>query len=172
MKTYKLLLGYLDTPERALEAADKARRAGFGGLDLFSPYPVHGFEEALGLKPSWVPSIAKVMLIAGAGLAFLLQAWTSAVDWPINVGGKPLVSWPAFMPVVFEGAVLLAGLATFMSLMHFLRAWPGKRPAVASRRLTVDRFALAIPAADEADCDRIKDFLKGCGIDEIEIREN
>lgn len=172
MKPRKVVLGYFDSPEMALDVSEKARERGFRELDLIGPYAVHGFEQALGLKESRVPWIAKTFLALGALLAFLLQAWTSSTDWPINVGGKPLVSWPAFVPIIFEGAVLLAGLSTFLALMHFLRAYPFKRPRIYNERLTNDRFALVIPFENDGDSGAIVDFLKGCGVDEIERHDS
>jgi hypothetical protein len=102
MANQKAVVGYIDHPDRFLELAQKARREGFKNLDAVMPFAVHGFEKALGIKKSWIPKAAKTMLVVGAGLGFLLQTWTMAVDWPINVGGKALISWPAYIPIVFE----------------------------------------------------------------------
>jgi hypothetical protein len=96
--------------QELLDAALEARQAGFEVYDVYTPFPVHGMDQAAGLRPSRLTWIA---LIAGAvGLMFGLglQVWTSAYDWPLNVGGKPFNSFPLFIPVTFELTVLFSGL--------------------------------------------------------------
>lgn len=166
-----VVVGFIRTPEMLLEVGAKCRERGWRDLDAFMPYPIHGFEVALGLKKSLVPTAAKTMLVAGAGLGFIFQAWTSAVDWPLNVGGKPLVSWPALIPVVFECGVLLAGLTTIITLFHSGRFFPGKtifdKTKIIDERLTDDRFALLVPIKGNGTPAEIAEFLKQCGADEI-----
>jgi hypothetical protein len=170
----QMVVGYIDTPEQLLATGEKCRARGWLELDAIMPYPVHGFERALGIRGSWIPSAAKTMLIVGATLGFALQAWTSATDWPINVGGKPLVSWPAFIPVVFECGVLAAGLTTFFALLHSGRLFPGKfmfgkRRAVPNPRLTNDRFALLVPTEINGTRIEIESFLRECGVNEFDF---
>jgi hypothetical protein len=101
-------------------------------------------EEVLGLKPSIVPWATLAGGTLGFALALHLQIWTSAYDWPINVGGKPLISGPAFIPILFELTVLLAGLATAF-FMFALNGMPNSRRNPFDPRITDDRFALYIP---------------------------
>src|SRR5262245_37589460 len=96
------VLALYEDPDTLLRAAAQVREHGFAGADAYTPYPVHGLSEALGIRRSWVPYVTLVMGLIGAGLGLLLQIWTSAVDWPIIVGGKPFVSLPAFIPITFE----------------------------------------------------------------------
>jgi hypothetical protein len=91
------VLALYDDPDKLLRAATLAREHGFANLDAYTPYAVHGMSEALGVKKSWVPWVTLVMGLTGACLALTFEIWTSAVDWPINVGGKPMVSLPAFI---------------------------------------------------------------------------
>jgi Alternative complex III, ActD subunit len=131
-------------PDTLLAAAARAKAHGFADLDAYTPYPVHGLSEALGIKKSWVPYVTLVMGLAGAALALWFEIWTSAVDWPLNVGGKPFVSLPAFIPVTFEGGVLIGGTMTLTAL--FLACGlPNLNAAILDRSLTDDRFALLIP---------------------------
>jgi Alternative complex III, ActD subunit len=167
MAKSKVIVGIIDDPDLFLDVGTKARDKKYKGLDGIMPYPVHGFEESLGLKKSWLPSAAKLMLVVGAGLGFLFQAWTSAVDWPINVGGKPLISWQAFIPVVFESGVLLAGITTFFALMHVGRFFPTKNARVIKESLTDDQFALLVPVKGNGNRNDIIEFFKGAGIDDV-----
>jgi hypothetical protein len=103
--------------EAPLLAAVRALRAeGHDQLDLHSPVPLHGADEALGLKRSIVPRIALVAGVIGAASGYLMQWWMVGVDFPINVGGRPPHSPPAFIPVTFELGVLFSALAIFFGL--------------------------------------------------------
>jgi hypothetical protein len=129
-----------------LEATREARAAGFRVQDVYTPYPVHGMDEAMGLRPSRLTFACFALGLAGAGFALWLQEWTSGIDWPLNVGGKPLSSLPAFIPVAFEMTVLLAGLGTVAALFARARLVPRPRPRFLLPGVTRDRFALALEA--------------------------
>ena len=86
------VLALYDDPDKLLVAAAVAREHGFPDLDAFTPYAVHGLSEALGIRKSWVPYVTLVMGLSGATLGLTFMIWTSAYDWPINVGGKPMIS--------------------------------------------------------------------------------
>src|SRR5947208_1050305 len=92
--------------QKTVRAATKIREMGFKKFDAISPYPVHGMEEAVGIPRSVIPYVTFVGGILGCCVAVLLTIWTSAYDWPINVGGKPNNSLPAFIPIFFELTVL------------------------------------------------------------------
>lgn len=143
------VMGFYDDPHDLLLVTEKARvDMGFKNMDAYTPYPVHGIEEALGLKMSWVATAARVGLLGGAFLGFMLQSWTSAVDWPINIGGKPFISWPAWVPVTFETGVLFAGFINLLAMMFACGLYPKPKTMVLSRRITNDRFVLVIPVKD------------------------
>src|SRR5689334_9955529 len=102
------VIGFYQDPHALLEATAKARDAKYKDFDAFTPYPVHGMDAAQGLKRSSLPFVTFAAGITGCSLGFLLQYWTSVVDWPLIVGGKPFNSWPAFVPVMFECTILFA----------------------------------------------------------------
>ena len=113
-RTY--LLARFPSEGGLLEAARALRGQGLAELDLHTPVPIHGAEEALGLKRSVVPRIALVAGLIGAASGYLMQWWMVGVDFPINVGGRPPHSPPAFIPVTFELGVLFAALSIFFGL--------------------------------------------------------
>ena len=133
-----------------LDAVKAARADGFTIVDVYSPYPVHGLEEAMGLRRSRLPQVA-----FGAGLAALVfgmgfQFYIAAFDWPLDVGGKPLNSALAFLPITFELTVLLAGLAVTAAFFLRCRLFPGARPIGLGEAATLEGFALVVCAlADE-----------------------
>ena len=106
------VIGFFSDPHDLLKATEKVRDSHFKNFDAFTPYPVHGMDAAQGLKRSPLPFVTFAAGLTGCTLGFMLQYWTSVVDWPLIVGGKPFNSWPAFVPIMFECTILFAGLAT------------------------------------------------------------
>jgi hypothetical protein len=117
-------------------------------VDAFTPYAVHGLDKAMGLRRSRLPFVCFAAAMLGAAFALSLQIYTSSVAWPINVGGKPFVSWPAFIPVAFELTVLFAALISAFTFFGRSKLFPGNRQ-IALSRVTDDRFALVLQAEDE-----------------------
>jgi hypothetical protein len=144
------VIGFFDEPGKLIEATKKVRDAKYLSFDTYTPYPVHGLEHAQGLGRSPVPLITFIAGLTGVSCAFLLEYWTSAVDWPLIVGGKPFNSWPAFVPIMFELTVLFAGLCTVGAMFAF-----NKLPNVTKKSfdpsLTRNRFAIVIDAPDPID---------------------
>lgn len=167
-KPVRGLLALYDNPDALIHAAARAREHGFDGIDAFTPYPVHGLSEALGVRKSWVPYVTLVMGLSGAALGLLFEIWVSAIDWPLNVGGKPMVSLPAFIPVMFESGVLLGGTMTLAALLFACRL-PNLRGPVLDPHITNDRFALFVPeSGPEWNEERAARFLKST--DPVEVR--
>ncbi len=163
--------GLFDDPDALVRAAARVRDAGWTRWDCHTPYPVHGLERAMGLKTSPVPYICLGAGFVGGGLAMLMQWWMSAVDFPIVIGGKPLFSWPAFVPITFELFVLLAAVSTFgaMILLCRLGRWHSPlRDTGFLGEVMSTRFAVVLSATDpifeEADA---HDVLSRAGCQEI-----
>ena len=140
----KDILGSFAKEEQLLGAVRAVRNRDWQIVDVYSPYPVHGLEELLGWRRSWLPAACLLGGLAGFGFALWLQIWTSAIDWPINVGGRPWNSLPAFVPVAFECMVLFAGLGLVFAWLCRCGLYPGSnsRPPLAG--VTDDRFAVAV----------------------------
>lgn len=133
--------------EHVLEATRRARTAGYVVVDVHTPYPVHGLEHAMGLAPSRLGWACLLGGALGCGLTLYFQYWTSALDWPLNVGGKPYDSLPAFVPIAFEMTVLFGGLGVVAAFFVRCRMWPGSRASPPVSRVTDDRFALVLRLA-------------------------
>ncbi len=104
-------IGEFGTPEQLIQAPKKTREAGYRHVDAYAPFPVEGLSEALRLHRSWVPFITLLGGLAGGLGGFGLQYWAAAITYPQNIGGRPLNSWPAFIPVTFELTILGASAA-------------------------------------------------------------
>jgi len=155
------------SPEELLEAARRAFAAGFRKMDAYSPFPVDGLAEAIGFHRSRVPLIVLIGGILGCLGGFFLQYWVSVVDYPINVGGRPLNSWPSFIPVTFELTILVAALSAVFGVlalnglpMPYHPVFNVERFELASR----NRFFLCIEAADATfDLDSARKFFEEVG---------
>jgi Ni/Fe-hydrogenase subunit HybB-like protein len=146
--------GVLHRPEeeRVKSAVGELRRGGYEVADVHTPYAVHGLEKVAAVPPSRLGWACAIGGLTGAGLILLFQSWTSAIDWGVDVGGKPLNSIPAFIPVTFEVGVLLAAFATVLAFFFRSRLWPGKRARAADG--TMDDQFVVVVRAENAGFDR------------------
>lgn len=169
------LLAEFHEPEPLLAGAERAWEAGYRKMDAYSPFPIEGLSEALGFHHTRLPVLVFLGGLIGCLGGFYLQYWVSAVAYPLNVGGRPYYSWPAFIPVSFELAILLAAFAAVLGMfalnglpMPYHPLFNVERFALASR----DRFFLCIEAEDpKFDRGATRKFLEGLtphGVYEVE----
>jgi hypothetical protein len=140
----RYLLACFDHEHDLLAATAAVRQSGVKIVDAFTPYPVHGLDEALGLRPSRLTWVCFVCGMLGAVGMLWFEHWTMAIDWPVNVGGKPWNSLPSDIPVAFEAAVLFAGFGSVLALFAVSRLYPGRPAHIWDPRATHDRFLLVI----------------------------
>jgi len=165
------LMAEFHSPEALLHAAERARRQGFKRMDAYTPFPIEGLAEALGVHDRRVPLIVLLGGIAGCLGGFFLQYWVAVIDYPLNVGGRPLNSWPAFIPVTFEMTILFAALSAFLGVlalnglpMPYHPVFNVEQFELASR----NRFFLCIEAGDPTfDRDGTWKFLESLGPDGV-----
>ena len=149
--TAGLLLAEYDTPEALLAAARRMRELGYHRLEAYTPYPVSGAEDALGLRPSRLPYIALGAGLTGASGAYLLQWWMTTISYPLNVGGRPPHNPLAFVPITFEMAVLFAAFASFITVLvkaDLPRLWHPVHEVPGFERASIDRFWLSVDGRD------------------------
>jgi hypothetical protein len=166
-----VMLGIFEDEDGIIGAAAAARKQGLRILEAYTPYAVHGLDRAMGLKRSRLSMVCLAAGGLGALLKLWFEIWTAAVDWPIDVGGKPWNSLPAFVPITFEVMVLFAGLATVGAFLLISRLRPGKQANLVDPRVTDDRFALMLEETDSTfDVDRVRALLEHYGAVEVSER--
>jgi mono/diheme cytochrome c family protein len=145
------LMAEFDSPDALLSAAGRVRQAGYTKTDAFSPFPIHGIDEVLGIRPTGLPWLVLIAGIIGGLAAIFLELWTNSIDYPMLISGKPLFSLPTAIPVAFELTILAGGTAAFLGMLA-LNQLPRlanplfRKPSFL--RVTTDRFFLLIEAAD------------------------
>src|SRR5262250_3046400 len=148
------LLGEFDTPKDLMTAARKVREAGYHHIDAYAPFPVEGLSQALGLgrKHDLVPLLTLIGGLGGGLTGFFFQLWVNMSAYPLNIGGRPLNSWPAFIPVTFELTVLGASLFAVFGMLAMNKLPQPHHPVFNVHRFvhaSSDRFYLCIEARDQ-----------------------
>ena len=145
------LMAEFTTPEALLHAAQQAREAGYRRMDAYSPFAIEGLAEAVGFRSNPLPWLILLGGFGGAILGYFMQWYGMAISYPINVGGRPLNSWPAYIPPTFECGVLGASLTGFFAILALCRLPQPYHPVYNAPRFDLmsrDRFFLCIQAND------------------------
>ena len=165
------LLAEFEAPEDLVSAAERAYADGYRHMDAHTPFPVHGLAEAIGFHTNRVPLLVLIAGVIGAGLGFFSQYWAAVIDYPINVGGRPLNSWPAFIPITFEVTILVAALTAVLGMLALNGLPQPYHPVFNAPRFalaTRDRFFLCIEATEPRfDPVATRAFLEGLGAKEV-----
>lgn len=145
------LVAEFDTPDALVVAGRRAVQEGYRDLDAYTPFPIEALHEAMGFHRTRVPLIVLIGAITGAIAGYGLQYWASTIAYPLNVGGRPYHSWPAFIVPTFETTVLFAALAAVFGMLALNRLPQPYHPIFNAPRFALasrDRFFLAIEARD------------------------
>jgi len=168
----RFVVGSFGEPGALLAAVGALRGAGVAIHDVFAPYPVHGLDEAMGIRRSRLPLVTLLAGLGGLCFALVFQYYTAVFDWPLDVGGKPENSTLAFVPICFELTVLIGGLGTAAAFFVRARLYPGKREQLPVLGVTNNVFAVVTHAPVGANDGEIaRRIMVDNGADEVEERE-
>jgi hypothetical protein len=161
------LMAEFSSSEKILAAARAAYERGYRKMDAFTPFPVEGLARCLGQKKSMVPLIVLVAAILGGGGGYFMEWYAMVVSYPINVGGRPFNSWPAFIPITFELTILSGALAAIIAMLALNKLPQPYHPVFnvpEFERASTDKFFLCIEAEDPRfDLAPTRQFLESLG---------
>ncbi len=170
----KNLFGYtglFDTPDEIIEAAEKTAASKYENYDVHTPYPVHGMDSAMKLKPSPLPYISLVVGLSALFGMLGFMYWMSVVDYPVIVGGKPFFSFPAWIPVLFEITVLTSSIATVVTMIIVFFKFPNLSHPLHDtdfmKSITSDRYGISIEMNDGENEDEVRSFFESIGAKDI-----
>lgn len=156
---------------KLVSAAKKVRESGVPHFEAITPFPVHGIDEAMGIPLSWIPWVTFIFGLIGFSFGAWFTWWTSAVDWPVIIGGKPMWSLPAFIPIMFELTVLFAALSSVGALIYIC-GLPKLNPPIIDPDLTSHKFALFVSESDAGyNPAKLEQLFKELGAVEVKKAE-
>lgn len=166
------LVGVFEDEDVLLDAVKKVRTSGVKIHEVYSPFPVHGLDTALGYKRTRLPIAAFMFGLTGTSLALIMQIWMLGYDWPMIIGGKNFTSLPPFIPVTFELTVLLAALGMVATFMIVSDMKPYAWPRQFDLRSTDDKHVMAIDVDvnNKKSKDEITRLLKEAGASEVNTK--
>ncbi|MGD0973925.1 MAG: DUF3341 domain-containing protein [Candidatus Korobacteraceae bacterium] len=170
------LMAEFDNPTELMKAARATYAAGYRNIDAYTPYPIEELADVIGFKKTRVPLVCLLGGILGGLSGYLLQYWINNVSYPLNIGGRPSHSWPAFIIVTFEMTILFGGLSAVIGMLGLNGLPAPYHPVFNNPRFSAvsrDRFFLCIEAADpQFDPERARQFLSAFNtVDIAEVLE-
>ncbi|HEY4150056.1 MAG TPA: DUF3341 domain-containing protein [Chitinophagaceae bacterium] len=171
MAVKKFVVGCFDEENALFNAVKSVRKAGYKMHDVYTPFPIHGLDKAMGLRDTSLHTAGFVYGITGTSTALGFISWIFTKSWPLNIGGKPHFSLPAWVPIMFELTVLFAAIGMVMTFCYLCQMAPFVKKHHFHLRSTDDLFVMVIectPKTNEAD---LSSFLNAAGAKEINVQE-
>lgn len=170
--TKRFALGIFDDEDVLLHAIENIRAAGVKIYDVFTPFPIHGIDDALGIERSRLPIAAFFFGLCGTSFALWMQIYMLGFDWPMIIGGKPHIALPAFIPITFELTVLFCAFGMVFTFFTVTRMYPKMKVNVMDKRATDDKFVMAIELKDgETNLSNLSQLLRDNGASEVNEKE-
>lgn len=168
----QVLYGLYNDEEVLLHAVKKAREEHIEIMDVYSPFPIHGLDNILGLTESRIHIAGFIYGLIGTLTSFLFMTWVFTRDWPIIFGGKPYFSAPSFIPITFEVTVLFASVGMVVTFYTICGMGPGVSNPTLDDRITDDKFCLAFDVnnASEGEQSSLRKFLTDTGAEQVNVK--
>src|SRR6187401_36560 len=170
MAIKKYVVGSFDDEAVLFPAVKKVRKAGYKIHDVFTPFPIHGLDKAMGLRDTSLHTAGFLYAITGTATALGFISWALTYDWPLNFGGKPHFSLPAWIPIIFELTVLFSAVGMVLTFCYLCQLAPFVKKDHFHPRATDDMFVMAIECTDKTNEGEVSDFLRNIGAIEVETK--
>lgn len=170
MAVKKFVVGCFDNEEPLFSAVKKVRKAGYKIHDIYTPFPVHGLDKAMGLRDTSIHTAGFIYGITGTTIALSSITWIFTSDWPLNIGGKPHFALPAWIPITFEFTVLCACVGMVLTFCYLCQLAPFVKKHHFHARATDDLFVMAIECTDKTNDAEVESFLKNAGAVETNVQ--
>lgn len=167
MAIKKFVVGCFDDENVLFPAVKRVRSAGYKIHDVYTPFPIHGLDKAMGLRETSLHTAGFIYGITGTITALAGISWIFDVDWLMNIGGKPHIPLPAMIPITFELTVLFAAVGMVYTFCWLCQMAPGVKKHVFHPRATDDYFVMVIECTDKTNEDQAKAFLQTVGALEV-----
>ena len=166
----KFVVGNFYDEQVLFPAVKQVRRAGYKIHDVYTPFPIHGLDAAMGLRETSLHTAGFIYGITGTTVAFSFITWVFTTDWPLNIGGKPFFALPAWIPIMFELTVLFSAVGMVMTFCYLCQLAPFVRKDHFNPRSTDDTFVMAIECTDKTNESEVINFLQNAGAADVEVQ--
>src|SRR6201991_523813 len=166
----KFVVGSFDDEKVLFPAVKSVRRAGYKIHDVYTPFPIHGLDHAMGLRETSLHTAGFIYGITGTTTALTCMSWIFTKDWPLNIGGKPHFALPAWIPIIFELTVLFAAVGMVLTFCYLCQLAPFVKKHHFHPRATDDLFVMVIETTDKTNVEDLRSFLSGNGALETDVQ--
>ncbi len=170
MGVKKFVVGCFDDEAVLFPAVKQVRKSGYKIHDVYTPFPIHGLDAAMGLRDTSLHTAGFVYGITGTITAFSFITWVLTYDWPMNIGGKPAFSLPAWIPIMFELTVLFSAVGMVLTFCYLCQLAPFVRKDHFHLRATDDLFVMAIECSDKTNEQEVIGFLQNVGAKDVTVQ--
>jgi len=170
MAIKRYVVACFDDEEVLFPAVKKVRNAGYKIQDVYTPFPVHGLDHALGMRETSLHTAGFIYGLTGTTTALTGMGWIFTKDWPMNIGGKPNFALPAFIPITFELTVLFSAVGMVMTFCYLCQLAPFVKKHHFHLRATDDLFVMAIECTDRTNVEDLKGFMQNAGAIEVDYQ--
>ena len=170
MAVKKFVVGCFTEENVLFDAVKKVRKAGYKLHDVYTPFPIHGLDKAMGLRDTSIHTAGFLYALFGTTTALSFMTWAFTVDWPLNIGGKPNFALPAWIPIIFEFTVLCSCVGMVITFCYLCQLAPFVRKHHFHLRSTDDLFVMVIETTSKSNDNDISNFLGNAGATEINVQ--
>jgi hypothetical protein len=167
MAVKKFIVGNFYDEQVLFPAVKQVRKKGYKIHDVYTPFPIHGLDTAMGLRDTSLHTAGFIYGIAGLLTAFSFITWAFTTDWPLNIGGKPFFALPAWIPIMFELTVLFSAVGMVLTFCYICQMAPFVKKDHFNPRSTDDTFVMAIECNDKTSEGEVTQFLQSVGAQEV-----